>query len=136
MQGEAFDNLSRALAETTSRRQALKILASATLGVLVGSRSERARAASCAHGGESCKSASECCSGLTCQRGVCCGQAGAATPFCCDGLVVDNFSLTCVACGTAGTPCGQFAKSCCPGLVCNSTSGTCTHCKTGGASCL
>src|SRR5207249_712414 len=76
------DNLARTLATGQSRRAALKQLVGGIAGALLASTlpGRAASAAKCQPKGGSCASDSDCCSGLTCQSGVCgpskCHQKG------------------------------------------------------------
>jgi hypothetical protein len=135
-----FDELSRALAKTTSRRGAVKLFGTAVVGGLVsliGARGASARL--CRDIGDNCRSNAECCSRFcatgpfkcACPTGteVC---AGECLPLCPGQTVRDPVSCQCV-CPPATTPCGSGL--CCPqGQIC--VQGQCrTACPQGTTPC-
>ena len=89
MDQDRFENLTRALATATTRRQALKTLAGGAAGGLLALLGMgEASAAGCQKTGKKCKAHKECCSG-NCVNGVCC--AGLFQPCehdadCCGGI--------------------------------------------------
>ena len=69
MESNKFDELTKTLATSTSRRQALKTLAATALGGLLGASSigtAFAASPTCVSGGHRCTSTSQCCPGLSC----------------------------------------------------------------------
>jgi hypothetical protein len=96
--------------------------------------------ASCGHAGNSCSTASPCCSGFACNtNGACavsttCGTTGAAcSPAandCCQGSTCPRFGPTCQL-GNIGDPC-QATGDCLVGLTCE---GWCTRACTSTAEC-
>ena len=136
-----FDELSRAIAGTSTRRGALRILAGGALGglaALFGLREAEA-APDCYEAGHHCGNDKSCCSGNCCNH-VCCaagqtcganGQCQGAAPCagvicggncinCATGLI-NTQNCQCVQC-VAPCPAGQTAcaNSCCPaGQVCS-----------------
>jgi len=81
MDGQRFDDLTRALGATRSRRQVLRALAGAAAAALTGAAHRRpAAAADCGRDGEPCG----CCrGGLTCTNGTCCPDERACNGACC-----------------------------------------------------
>jgi hypothetical protein len=74
MKPNQFDEFTKALANASSRRQALKAIGAAVGGALGLSRFGIAFADTCRRLGQPCEtghSGKECCSGLTCQNGRC-----------------------------------------------------------------
>lgn len=82
MKSSTFDDLTKALATSTSRRQALKAIA-ATIGGVLGLGSIGTAFANCKPNGIGCNTSSQCCSGGCC-HGTCtdlntpqnCGSCG------------------------------------------------------------
>src|SRR5438105_5465053 len=123
MDPSKFDDLTKALATATSRRQALKTIAATTLGSILGlSRLGTAFGAPKCHGqGTGCDTTSQCCSGLVCTNGKCTpceglGQSCTSDSQCCSGFCSSSI------CGGAGvccgvlTPCTSDSDCCCGGL--------------------
>src|SRR5207248_8571234 len=86
MEPTRFDDLTKALATATSRRQALKAIAATTLGSILGlSRLGTAFGApKCHRAGTGCDTDSQCCSGLYCANGEKCTPCP-ALPACNSG---------------------------------------------------
>src|SRR5690348_2995232 len=125
MEPSRFDDLTKALATATSRRQALKTFAATTIGGilgLAGIENVFAKGKPCTPNGKRCNAKTKCCSGfcdpttrtcatsptLGCTAGSLCETAcpDTSTPFC--------------ACGTtmAGAPVCYLQQNGCPGQVC------------------
>jgi hypothetical protein len=122
MSGSNFDDLTKRLSATTSRREAMRLLggtlAAGAFGTLLPGRARAAGGgnSSCAHFcesvfGENTPAAEQCASDATKKRGLCytCGPAspGGSQPICCptnpDGTCTSYSSATCFCCFTAGT---------------------------------
>ncbi len=122
MEPSCFDDLTKALATATSRRQALKAIA-ATVGGLLGLGGVGTALANCKPNGIGCNIGSQCCSGACC-HGTCtnlgttsncgsCGNTCGANQVCQNG--------TCVTpCTTSGGTCGGDTE-CCSGTCCQGT---------------
>ena len=131
-----FDELTKALATATSRRQALKTIAATALGSILGLGGISTAFANCKPNGIGCNTKSQCCSGGCC-HGTCtdltttsnCGSCGTTctgtTPACCSGHCKDLSSdhnncgscgHTCDACSTCqnGTCVSSCQGYCCP----------------------
>jgi hypothetical protein len=134
--GETFERLTRKLANTTSRRQALKVLggaAAAAVGAAVLKPAGMATAAvSCPSGQQPCGAA--CCPPrYTCSthdaERACCCKPGTAPcgPTCCPSGVacVDRTRGRC-GCPAGTTPCGTSTRlTCCPaGTACPGANST------------
>ena len=162
MNDHAFDRLARGLAASTSRRDALKLLAgTAAAGLLstVGLRGRGFGAASavgrCRRVGANCRETSECCQGEVCDpaqgRCVCptsnvCSKTKLCLGVCPEGQVFNPNTCMCecpsgtTACGTflccqSGTTCsscGSGSKLCCP----SGTPGCCSTVLPEGDVCL
>lgn len=65
-----FDRLSRRLASSGSRRQALRAIGGAAVATVIASRT-RTGAQSCTPHHQSCQSDEQCCPGAVCQWGIC-----------------------------------------------------------------
>ena len=93
MEPSRFDELTKALATSTSRRQALKTIAATTLGGILGLVGiGTAFAKHCRPLGKKCRQPEECCSN-TCNGTCICRtalQACVNTVECCSGLVCTN----------------------------------------------
>jgi len=84
MGGERFDAVTRSLAKTQSRRQALKLIGGGLAGAVfavLGVGEATADPGGCKRNGKKCKKNDQCCSGI-CQNGQCvapstCLQRGA-----------------------------------------------------------
>ena len=77
MDSSRFDDLTKAVATATSRRQALKAIAATTLGSILGLAGIGTAFAKCHGTGHNCEENSTCCSGTCCiaagqREGVCC----------------------------------------------------------------
>src|SRR5215472_10739019 len=100
-----FDELTKALATSTSRRQALKTIAATTIGSILGLASIGTAFAKCHNAGHNCEENSTCCSKL------CCIAAGQREGVCCaSGQVCQNG--TCVTCAANGAHCSQNTDCC------------------------
>lgn len=122
MNDSRFDELTKALASSTSRRQALKALAATTAGAILSlSGLDTAFARHCRTFGAQCSSNAECCSGYCPQTTYQCG--------CPPGTQLCNGSCVSTSC-PAGQTFSPSACMCCPNSqLC--TNGTC--CATGTA---
>src|SRR5436189_251518 len=156
MEPTKFDNLTKALATSTSRRQALKTIAATTLGGILGlsGLGTAFGATTCHRNGLGCDTNSQCCSnycangekctcppapacnsycpcpsGETCVSGACtCGSAGDCPngQNCCNGVCVNE--------QTDVNNCGSCGHVCASGQVCQN--GTCvTPCTANGGTC-
>jgi hypothetical protein len=93
MEPTKFDDLTKALATATSRRQALKTIAATTLGSILGlSGIGTAFAKTCEPNGHNCSYDKQCCSGL-CHNHTCVAPPGI------------QYSCHCLD-GTGLVPCG------------------------------
>ncbi|MBV9410528.1 MAG: hypothetical protein JO148_02945 [Acidimicrobiia bacterium] len=118
----SFERLTRAMANTKSRRQALKMFGAAAagaVGVAVLKPFGAATAASCPDGGQLC--GQYCCpKRTTCSdpSSRCCCPAGATPcgPSCCGrGVTCVDASRGLCGCATGTTPCGTGRNlTCCP----------------------
>ena len=160
MEPSRFDELTKALATTTSRRQALKTIAAATIGSLLGLGGGDlafAKNKTCAQWcasvfGDNTAADEQCAADAAHHTGLCytCGPAspGGTQSICCpqnsDGTCTSYSSATC--CGRSAT---CLNGSCCPTanvcgstclaapcdssqcLTCDSSSGTCVGCPQG-----
>jgi hypothetical protein len=83
-----FDDVARAVAGATSRRQALRVLGSCLAGGILtlagAARADAAPERRCRRVGEKCKQSTDCCVG-TCCGGVCCADG----QICRNGRCVD-----------------------------------------------
>ena len=154
MEPSRFDDLTKALATSTSRRQALKTIAAATVGSILGlgRLSTAFGAPKCHRNGLGCDTNSQCCSGY-CQNGekcTCPPAPACTTPpnntcpcpsgqTCCSGTCTDLSSdnNNCGSCGNKCDACstcqsGTCVSSCASGQVCLNGS-CCAIC--GGATC-
>lgn len=110
MDHDSFDDLSRATAESTSRRQALKLLGAAfAAGVFASGRTVEARAdpppgVGCKPAGKKCTKSRQCCSGLTCQNGHCAAICTPSGSPCDIGNPGACCSLCCTSVGAVGSP--------------------------------
>jgi len=135
MEPTKFDELTKALATSTSRRQALKTIAATTLGGILGlggigtalaSNSACAKFCNAVFGANT-PAANQCISDAAHGKGLC-HQCGSATPtsICC----TRNSSGFCSSYSGAHCPCDS--SQC---LTCDSTSGTCVSSCTSGQTC-
>lgn len=136
---QRFDELSRAMAGSTSRRSMLKLFGVAAVSATAATVLKPFRAdATCTAGQTPCGTG--CCpAGLSCLKPstVTCGcpagqvKCGSGASACCTGTCSDPATNCCCAAGT--TPCGS---SCCKGGVAciDRTNGLC-GCPSGYASC-
>ena len=143
-----FDQLTRTLSTTTSRRQALKIFGLATVGgvaSLVGAGTAGA-AGRCFQGGHGCREHSECCSNFCdpltaecgCQPGTfMCASTGICVGPCPTGQVFNATTCECECppntipvngtCCANPLQCGS-SSDCCSGFRCDPKTGTCIPC--------
>lgn len=120
MNDSRFDEFTKALATSTSRRQALKAIAATTLGGILGlSGIGNVFAKPCTLNGHHCKTYLQCCSQF-CANGKCtCPPAPACNSTCPCPLVGQTCcNGTCVSTQTDKNNCGAC------GLVCSSKNGT------------
>ncbi len=148
MDTHRFDELTKAVATATSRRQALKTIAATALGSILGLGGIGTAFAKCKPNGIGCNINSQCCSGGCC-RGTCtdlssnlsncgsCGHACRSDQVCSGGMCVcPSGSQECngTCCNTSdhlcsnGTcqpcvsqcdeTCSDTGPYCCPGMVC------------------
>ncbi len=148
MEPSRFDDLTKALATSTSRRHALKTIAATALGSILGLGGIGTAFANCKPNGIGCNTNSQCCSGGCC-HGTCtdlgttsncgtCGHRCASGQGCCNGTCTDlNTIQNCGSCGNV-CPAGQMCSDgqcVCPlgrTKLCN---GTCaTNCLSTGCS--
>src|SRR5689334_3501032 len=112
MDSSRFDDLTKALATSTSRRQALKTITATTIGgilSLTGIGTVFAKP-KCHHAGQGCDTTSKCCPGLVCTNGKC--TTCPAFPACNDTCPCPA-GYTCVngACVLVATCLGQTCTS-------------------------
>jgi hypothetical protein len=81
MEPSRFDELTKALATSTSRRQALKTIAATTLAGLLGLSGIGTAFAKCKPNGHTCSKDKHCCSGH-CYKGTCVVCANPASDAC------------------------------------------------------
>jgi hypothetical protein len=119
MDQDRFDNLTRALARGTSRRQALKLLGGSLAGGLLSFLGVGDAAADdCKRNGKACKKNKQCCSG-NCADGFCaplCPPCDACST-CSGGTCVSRCGpgQDCLGNGTCATPCTTNVD--CPGCT-------------------
>ncbi len=130
MDSSRFDELTKALARATSRRQALKTLAATVLGGMLDLGGIGTAFANCKPNDIGCNTNSQCCSGGCC-HGTCtdlnttsnCGRCGntctGTTPACCSGACTDL--------STDPNNCGSCRHVCRADETCQS--GQCAPCK-------
>ncbi len=121
MEPSRFDELTKALATSTSRRKALKTIAATTFGSILGLGGlGTVFARPCKPNGYGCNTSSQCCSGGCC-HGTCtdlssnvhnCGKCGYkcdACSTCQSGTCVSNCSSgqVCLCNGTCATSCNS-----------------------------
>ena len=120
---DGFDDLSRALAETTSRRTALRLLAATAAGGILSAVGATSAAAACKRVGRSCFADTECCTGRCSPETLeCCkvfGKNCSANAQCCTGI-----------CRRGKCACKATGRSCTRDLQCcslNCSGGTCAE---------
>src|SRR5258706_8505761 len=135
MDSSRFDELTKAVATTTSRRRVLKTFVASIMGGIFGlSRTDLANAAGkCLGLGSKCAHGKECCSG-TCTNNRCACPSGQTN---CNGAcVVCPFGGTCsgssCVCPTGQTNCNGLCTVCPTGGTC---SGNSCVCPTGQTNC-
>jgi hypothetical protein len=89
MDSSRFDNLTKVLATSTSRRQALKAIGATIIGGLLGLDSIGTASAKCHGAGHPCDENSTCCSDHCC-NGVCCDSG----QMCLNGACVSPTTTT------------------------------------------
>lgn len=131
MDGNRFDEFTKALANLRSRRAVLRklgLVTGAAVVTAIGLDESGVAAATCRPGGSVCRKHGDCCSG-TCKpkdatgRKYCAAAAACTepddtaccpscqvSPICCDGNCVGNNELNCGACGNT---CAA-GETCCP----------------------
>jgi hypothetical protein len=77
MEPSQFDELTKALATATSRRQAIKAIAATTHGSVLGLAGVGTALAKCKQDGEKCRHDHQCCSGSCNPSTHTCGEDGA-----------------------------------------------------------
>jgi hypothetical protein len=118
MDSRRFDELTRTLGHSTTRRRFLRAAGIAFAGIAV-SRSAHITSA------QGCADSSECPAGQICGNGFCfypeCWPQGSTCSShddCCDILLcLSGVCSTSPTCGLQGAGCGGYGD-CCPGLVC------------------
>jgi hypothetical protein len=143
MESSKFDELTKALATPTSRRQAFKTIAATMLGSMLGLAGigTALAAPKCHRNGLGCDTNSNCCSnycangkctcpptpacndtcscptGQSCQNGTCCQSSGShcsQNSDCCGGFCNSQGTCGCLPSGTALSVCSDFtASECC-----------------------
>jgi len=153
MDSSKFDQLTKAIATATSRRQALKAIGASVVGGILGLGGVGTALAMCKGIGVKCSQSKECCVGYcdpstftcTCPIGtVLCGDH-CVSNVCPDGQTFDSSSCQCTcsggltACGstcidTSSDPnnCGSCGHHCPPDAAC--VNGTCV-CSLGNTAC-
>jgi hypothetical protein len=118
MDSSRFDELTKALATATSRRQALKTIVATTLGGILGlgrlGTALAGRGPKCHRNGLGCDTNSQCCSGY-CKNGekcacapngaTCTDGSNCCSGTCCQGTCCGSGQV-CLSNGTCATPCG------------------------------
>jgi hypothetical protein len=143
MDPSKFDDLTKAMATSTSRRKALKTIAATTLGGILGLGGIGTAFAkpTCKPNGHGCGNSKQCCSGFCDPTTTTCGCPTGQTN--CSGTCIDLSSdnHNCGSCGNV-CPAGQMCSSgqcvCPPGTtkLCNGTCAhTCGNCP-GGCGCV
>ena len=153
MDSTKFDDLTKVLATSTSRRQALKAIAATTVGGILGlSGIGNVFAKPCAPNGRHCNSKTVCCSGFcdsttkrcacqpgtcssacpcpsgqTCVNGFCCPTSQVCNGVCCSGTCV-NGQCTCPS------GCLALANGTCA-QICTGVPDSCTCGGSGGSVC-
>jgi hypothetical protein len=133
MQPSNFDELTKALAATRSRRHALRLIVTTSVGGLLGLTSISTvfgrRGPKCHRNGLGCDRASDCCSGYCSPKGKCaCVPAGGncSVNTCCSGICRNGTccdsgetcpdGITC--CIPHGGGCSGAETDCCAGQLC------------------
>ena len=156
MSGDQFEDLTRKMAKTSTRRGVLKGLGAAAVGgvaaaVLKPFRGD-ALTTTCPTGTSKC--GNTCCpAGAACAnpaKNCCCakGQAVCGDACCVAGVACANVATSTCGCPKGATPCGSGAnlKCCAKGTACSPTNNTCqpvstfnttasTCCKSAGVGC-
>ena len=137
MDAQRFDDLTRALATTTSRRTVLKTLAGSAAGGLLALLGVREAAAddTCKPTGKKCRKAAQCCASTvahataTCTNRTC-GFACDATYRLCNGTCIPEAHCCTAADCTTGYVCenGACFKSCDPNASVSCTGPCSTSC--------
>jgi hypothetical protein len=142
MDDSQFDELTKTLATSTSRRQALKTLGATVVGAVLGLSGIGTALAKCGKTGAKCSKNKPCCKGLKCCKGKCCGEMCCAGKCCganktcvskkcvclppfetCNGRCVDTMTDR-HNCGRCGIDCPS-GSVCCGGICCLSGEACC-----------
>ncbi len=124
---DRFDELTKTLAQSTSRRQALKVLGGSLAGGLLAALGVgTADAEECKRDGKACKKGTQCCSGV-CQNGQC------VTPCTTDGGTCSGNSDCCSGNCSNGQCCPSGRTNC--NGQCVDTDGDESNCGTCGNVC-
>ena len=142
MEPSRFDDLTKALATSTSRRQALKTIAATTLGSILGLSGIGTAfgAPKCHRNGLGCDTNSQCCSGYCANGEKCtCPPAPACNSICpCpSGQTCQNGQCV-TPCEGLQQPCTSASQCCDTGqgkTTCESNSVAVVCCNTPGGSC-
>jgi hypothetical protein len=139
MDDQRFDELSKKLATSVSRRQAIRIMGTTAvggLGALFGARGAFAHHnANCRNPGDNCRSNAECCSGI-CTEFHCACPSGtvvcqdACVPACSPPFTLNLETCQCECAGDTtecGLTCCFQGHSCC-GTYCCPPNTTCSNC--------
>ena len=114
MEPTRFDDFTKVLASTTSRRQALKAIAATTMGGMLG-----------------LSGIGKVFAAAPCSRDQCRNRD------CCPGLFCDQTAHTCVDCIPGGDRGCRIDMDCCPDFFCDQTTLTCVSCiPSGHTGCL
>jgi hypothetical protein len=144
MDSNRFDDLTRTLATTTSRRGFLKTLAGGAAGALLAAFGVgEAAAKDCKKAGQLCKNTKECCSGI-CYNGTCVSACPSGSKPC-NGTCIPNSQCCNGACPTGQTCRGGQCVNCAPdeahvdscdsSLCCSGIMLTSPGCSSGGTCC-
>ena len=143
-----FDELTKALATSTSRRQALKTIAATTIGGILGlSGIGNVFAKPCTPLGRHCNRKSVCCGGGSCDpttskcacppgttllNGACCPNANVCGTTCLAAPCDSSQCLTCdSSTGTCVSSCDAGQCQTCQGGTCASSCNACSTCQGG-----
>jgi len=115
-----FDELAKNLAQSVTRRAALKKFGIGLAGMALVwfglTHKAGARTTNCLPAGNRCHEGNQCCSGLCSNRYCAClpnGSQCQGNTQCCTGVCSNGYC----ACLPAGSPCGG-GRMCCGGLTC------------------
>jgi hypothetical protein len=137
MDGPKFDDFTKSLSTTTSRRQALKLFAAAgggsVLSLVMPGRASAIAPGRCRKNGTICRQHEECCSNFcdpatlrcACAPGAeVCPSTGTCVPACTGGKVFNTQTCQC-ECPPGFTECG--GACCSSAQVCIRNAGCCTN---------